>query len=650
MAASQEYASVSIRILFNPWVLALVVITAFSLGTGWVPLFDEDEGAFSEATREMLARGDFLVTWLNGEPRHDKPILIYWVQAISVAIFGRTEFAFRLPSLLAALAWSVAVYRFTRQNIGRDQAAVATLSFVSALMISLVGKWATADALLNLFIALTMFDAWRFSEHQEPKHGWRIYLWMALGFLTKGPVALAIPIIAGGLFLLWSRRLTVLWALLSQPLGWAVFLLVAAPWYVLNVITPEGRAFLQGFFFDHNLSRFTTTREGHGGQYWYFLVLTPLLVMPFTGWLISTLRRLPAVFTVPFERFLWLWFFTVFLLFSLSATQLPHYLVYGMTPLFVLFGRYHEHFTSRWLAFTPAVLFFALLTMVPGVLDVLSMRSAAGNGTGLEDLGTATVPWFYAPATTAALVLVVVMAMLPRLRADHGLLLTGLMQVVLVSAVVAPTVAGFEQQHVRAAGRHAATLDDTIVEWSYRRPSFSVYRDAVTEHREPQPGEVVFTRASRLPALLAERGWSAEPLFASGNVLLARIQAPAAPRADELSPNPADGPAPTAPAKAAPVGEAPGADEAATEKPVRDEPAPEAPAADGAATEEPVPDEPAPEAPAADDAAGASGAGGAEVTTETGVETEAETDVDTAPPGDAGTGSDAGPGPGDTVT
>jgi 4-amino-4-deoxy-L-arabinose transferase-like glycosyltransferase len=52
------------------------------LGMGTTPLFDVDEGAFSEATREMLESGDFGFTFLNGKPRFDKPILVYWLQAL----------------------------------------------------------------------------------------------------------------------------------------------------------------------------------------------------------------------------------------------------------------------------------------------------------------------------------------------------------------------------------------------------------------------------------------------------------------------------------------------------------------------------------------------------------------------------------------
>ena len=92
--------------------LLFTVGVSFFLALGSVPLFDVDEGAFSQATREMFLRGDFLSTYLYGEPRHDKPILSYWLQALSVGLLGFNEWGFRLPSALLATGWVAATYIF----------------------------------------------------------------------------------------------------------------------------------------------------------------------------------------------------------------------------------------------------------------------------------------------------------------------------------------------------------------------------------------------------------------------------------------------------------------------------------------------------------------------------------------------------------
>ena len=82
------------------WVLgALALLGLFLLGLDKALLFDVDEGAFTEATREMLLSGDWGHTTLNGLDRFDKPIGVYWLQAISASVFGLNEFAWVSPGL-----------------------------------------------------------------------------------------------------------------------------------------------------------------------------------------------------------------------------------------------------------------------------------------------------------------------------------------------------------------------------------------------------------------------------------------------------------------------------------------------------------------------------------------------------------------------
>src|SRR5690348_5374407 len=139
---------------------ALAIIASFFWMLGTAPLFDVDEGAFSQATLEMFERGDFLSTYLNGEPRYDKPILVYWLQAACVALLGPSEWAFRLPSAICATLWAWLTYLFVRRHYGVPRALFAALLLATSLGVFIIGRAATADALLNMLIAASMFAAW----------------------------------------------------------------------------------------------------------------------------------------------------------------------------------------------------------------------------------------------------------------------------------------------------------------------------------------------------------------------------------------------------------------------------------------------------------------------------------------------------------
>src|SRR5574339_1298090 len=115
------------------WLTAVAVLASFFWMLGAAPLFDVDEGAFSQATLEMFQRGDFLSTYLNGLPRYDKPILVYWLQAASVALLGPTEWAFRLPSALCAALWALLTYLFARRHYGEERALFAAIVLATSL-------------------------------------------------------------------------------------------------------------------------------------------------------------------------------------------------------------------------------------------------------------------------------------------------------------------------------------------------------------------------------------------------------------------------------------------------------------------------------------------------------------------------------------
>src|SRR5881394_2636394 len=125
------------------WLTVAAVLASFFWMLGTPPLFDVDEGAFSQATLEMFQRGDFLSTYLNGEPRYDKPILVYWLQALGVALLGPSEWAFRLPSALCASGWALITCLFVKRFYGVERALLAAVLLATSLGVFIIGRAAT---------------------------------------------------------------------------------------------------------------------------------------------------------------------------------------------------------------------------------------------------------------------------------------------------------------------------------------------------------------------------------------------------------------------------------------------------------------------------------------------------------------------------
>lgn len=516
------YASAGWRLAGSPvgrLILALPFLS-FLLRLGGAPLFDVDEGAFSEATREMFERGDFLFTYLNGAPRFDKPIFIYWLQAIGYLIFGPTEWAFRLPSALAAITWSYATYFFARKRFGEDTALLALAVASTALGPFAIGRAATADGLLNCLLALTLFDVWRHLEDGRRGPLLRAFVWMGLGALTKGPVALVVP---GAVSLLYcaSRGEWVRWLkMVFNPIGLMILVVIVAPWYAY-ALHRHGQDFIDGFIMRHNVQRFSGSLEGHGGSAFYYLLAVPLLLLPWSGLLVGALGRLRAAFADPLQRFLWLWFAFVLGFFSLSGTKLPHYVLYGCTPLFVLLGLQARELRRAWPHLILPGMLFVLFALLPNLFDALS-RSTLGDGFYRAQLSRAltVANATYIGATIGGLVVWLVVVFFPRMPAVTKLVVTAALQVSLLAGIVVPYAGELAQGPVKAAGLLAHQQGGEVVFWRFTTaPSFSVYRQAVTLKADPQPGQLAVTRIDRLPP-----DAPVETVFREGGVALVRVR------------------------------------------------------------------------------------------------------------------------------
>lgn len=500
--------------------LILSIALALFLRLGDVPLFDLDEGAFAQATLEMVHSGHYLSTSLDGEPRYDKPIFSYWMQAVAVHWLGPTELAFRLPSAFAASLWVLVVFQFAREQMGVAGGAAAGLLLVFALGPMIIGRAATADAWLNLWLTLAFVDWARW--HGQPRRSaplLRAYLWMGLGFLTKGPVAVVIPLLASTVYL-WSAWRWRDWLRsVLNPWAWLVFALVAVPWYIM-ILWQEGTGFFYGFFISHNLDRFLETRSGHGGVVWYYLVVLPLVVSPFAGWVLSTLGRLRH-WPQAWERFAWIWFFLVFGLVSVSSTQLPHYVIYGLTPLLLLLALQREQLKRPWLAFLPVVVIFALFLLWPWLLHVATHFLQRPYDLALAQRGIAIFDVQYSLIALAFMGVVVLIIRLLRWAIWQRLLLLGALQALFMTAVFIPAAGEMQQTPVKVAAELARELPGTVVAFDVRMPSFSVYRGAPTPRRMPEPGEWAFTRIQGVEVIAATYpDQTIEILFQEGGIAL----------------------------------------------------------------------------------------------------------------------------------
>ncbi len=332
-------------------VWGLVALILFG-NLGVAPLTDIDEGAFSEATREMWERRDFISPWLLDNPRFDKPVLIHWLQLVSMLIFGFNSFGARFPSAVACIFWILAIAcwaKFAASTFGdkvdpRRTFRWAVILAASCIAIPTMGRVATADALLNALVSWTLYFLHRGLAAEEEKTATRLIRYASIctgfGLLAKGPIAILIPVSAL-LFGIWAfypiRGFRSLIKLFIDPLSWGLVLLIVVPWYWLQY-QAQGQAFISSFFGVHNVGRFTRTMHDFSYGPWYYPVWIFIALLPFSSLIIRLIVGFKdlSLATNRHLRMCWGNFIFVMVFFSFSATKLPHYGFYGLPGLIVL--------------------------------------------------------------------------------------------------------------------------------------------------------------------------------------------------------------------------------------------------------------------------------------------------------------------------
>ncbi len=482
---------------FSPYfLLATAIIITFFLRLGHFPLFDLDEGAFSSATMDMQQRGDWITPYLNGNLRSDKPIFVYWCQLISIRVFGLNEWGLRFPSAVAAGIWIVAIYRFAKEFFPVKSHTIALIGCFS-LFSMVIARAATADALLNLFMTLTCLSAWRYLNAPSAQRASLTYLWMGLGFLTKGPVAVVIPLLLLTIYCACSKQWN-RWkkAIFFFP-GWGIFAAIALPWYIIITAT-HGWDFLQAFILKHNIGRFDSTMEGHGGSYLYYFPVLLFICLPFSGILLRSLFGVKRHWNQPINQFMYIWFAITFTVFSFSQTQLPHYLMYGIPPLWFLMGQDLEQESKHHSLISPVVIFSFVLLILPLVLSRIAVSPGSDNAFVFA-LVRQHFDWKYYLSVVAIQPLMVALWLLRhQLTPDVKVFVLGLSSAFLILTVVVPVIADAQQAPVREAALIARKADKNVSMIDINMPSFSVYLGQPTPYKKPKADDWIFTRTSRL--------------------------------------------------------------------------------------------------------------------------------------------------------
>lgn len=326
-------------------VLAFVVFYLLPLMSHglWIP----DETRYGQISQEMLLSGNWVAPHFMGIRYFEKPIAGYWMIAIGQAIFGDNLFGVRIASALSSGLSVWLAYLLARRlwNNPRTSATCALLYMSFGLIAGQAG-YANLDPQFTLWVNLSLVAVWFAIDSKTT--GARLGSWTLLGIacgmglMTKGFLALLLPVLIALPYMIWQRRFGEL--LRYGPLAVLVATLISLPWGL--AVHSREADFWRFFFWHEHIRRFAAGEDAqHARPWWFYLPLLFAATLPWAALLPSTLIRTWREKREPKIAFLALWFLLPLAFFSLSSGKLPTYIMPCLLPLALLMG----HTLINWL-------------------------------------------------------------------------------------------------------------------------------------------------------------------------------------------------------------------------------------------------------------------------------------------------------------
>lgn len=399
--------------------LFIAFILFYFYGLGHLPFVGPDEPRYAEVAREMFLRRDWITPTLGGYLWFEKPAMPYWMAIAAFKLFGVSEWSARAAGAVSGLLTIAAVFWIGRRAERREimisdhkweisNASRGSIGFWSAFVAGTSGGLIAFSRAVSFDVVVTMTITWAlaffFTAELEVDLRSRrrllvgFYFAIGLSLLAKGLVGFVIPFgVIGGYYTLRGKaparnlRLSALWGI---PLS----LGVAAIWYG-PMFWKHGTLFFDEFIIKHHFERYATNKYHHPGAIYYYLLILPLLTLPWSAFLIDGVLKARKAFwkgsddhVSRLQTFALAWLLLPLIFFSFSSSKLPGYILPVLPAVALLAGsrlaQINSEAKNNWairatgalgLVFALALLIYSLQSGKISVRAALIMAALSGT-------------------------------------------------------------------------------------------------------------------------------------------------------------------------------------------------------------------------------------------------------------------------------
>lgn len=348
--------------------LLLSCLMFLFFGLGKYPLTDVDETRYAVMARDLLHSLDWNSLMLNGVPFLEKPPLYFWLVGASIKLFHTfSPFSVRFPIAVLSSFLIFSTYYLGKKVLSRKFGMISALVLLSSIFFLIFAHVAILDMVLTVFVAGAIYSAFltHFCQEKNKKYFWfGFYVFIGLGFLSKGLLALALPVVIIFTYNLLTKTLKDMFKPINLLPGLFVFLLISLPWHLV-MYQEYGFRFVREYFLAHHFARFINSVSiGRERPFLYFVPVFLLGFLPWTftfiAFLIDGFKKLGAKYKAAEGKFVQklvalvnvenneqklilfasIAFIIIFLVFSSSSTKLPTYILPVFPFASLLMGYY----------------------------------------------------------------------------------------------------------------------------------------------------------------------------------------------------------------------------------------------------------------------------------------------------------------------
>lgn len=316
--------------------LALLIISiSLFLNVGTYGVTESSDARYAEISRSMSQNNDYIHPDFLNIHHYHKPPFTYQITALGIKIFGVNAFATRFFLQISIILQTFLVYSLSKILFGNKKTALwSALIYSSFPIVLIASRNLTTDAFLTTFVLSAIYFWVKYR-----KTGFFLYLHLttlsfAFGFFTKGPVVFIVPLV---FILIYNsiEKSKSKWSF-HHFLAWSIFLITAGWWFVY--LGYENQEFVNYFLGNQTVDRFSKNAFDRSEPFWYFLILSPLMSLPWLFVFFIDTKNLIKLWNIKkMETLLIFSFLIPLIFFSISSSKRILYILplYGILAIFI---------------------------------------------------------------------------------------------------------------------------------------------------------------------------------------------------------------------------------------------------------------------------------------------------------------------------